>query len=272
MAKTAPALLSVTGVEFHRGKPILKGIDWEMKQGEHWAILGANGCGKTSLLQIILGYESPSAGQISLLGKQYGEVDWRELRPLLGWVSAATAKRIEDSELVIDAVASGRKALLNYWTMPPKSELREARAWLQRTGISHLENAVWAQLSQGEKQRVLIGRACMARSRMLFLDEPCAGLDPVSRERFLMFLRKILQEPKAPGLVLVTHHVEEILPEITHVLVLREGRVAASGPRNKVMTSAVLSEAFGAPVQLRRSRNRYILEFAGAEDGAREVL
>ncbi len=272
MAKTDSALLQLRGVEFHRRKPILKGIDWEMKQGEHWAVLGANGCGKTTLLQIILGYESPSAGQISLLGKKYGETDWRELRPLLGWVSAATAKRIEDSELVIDAVASGRKALLNYWTIPPASELREARKWLQRSGISHLENAVWAQLSQGEKQRVLISRACMARSRLLFLDEPCAGLDPVSRERFLLFLRKILREPKAPGLVLVTHHVEEILPEITHVLVLQDGRVAATGPRSKVMTSAVLSNAFDAPVQLRRSRDRYILEFAPTEETFDEIL
>src|SRR5690606_17960708 len=131
--------------------------------------------------------------------------------------------------------------------------------------------AVWAQLSQGEKQRVLISRACMARSRLLFLDEPCAGLDPVSRERFLLFLRGVLQAPKAPGLILVTHHVEEILPEITPVLVLREGRVAASGPRHKVMTSKVLSDAFAAPVQLRRSRERYILEFTGAPEGLREI-
>lgn len=255
-------LLDIKGLNYNRNKPILKGIDWQIQKGEHWAVLGPNGCGKTSLLQIILGYEAPSGGEFSVLGYQYGEHDWRDLRPWLGWVSAATARRIEDSELVIDAVASGRKALLNYWTIPPASELRDARKLMKQAGISHLEKRVWAMLSQGEKQRVLICRAMMARNRLLFLDEPCAGLDPVSRERFLLFLRNLLQSPKTPGLVLVTHHVEEIVPEISHVLVLRDGMVAAAGPRAKVMTSKVLSEAFDAPVELRRSRDRYILQFA----------
>lgn len=262
MAKNDSMLLELKGLKYNRSKPILKGIDWEVRKGEHWAVLGPNGCGKTSLLQIILGYESPSSGEFSVLGHKYGENDWRDLRPYLGWVSAATAKRIEDSELVVDAVASGRKALLNYWSIPPASELRDARKLMKQAGIGYLENRLWAMLSQGEKQRVLICRAMMARNKLLFLDEPCAGLDPVSRERFLIFLRNLLQSPKTPGLILVTHHVEEIVPEISHVLILRDGEVAAAGPKNKVMTSKVLSEAFQAPVELRRIRERYILQFA----------
>jgi len=263
MAKKEPFLIDMRGIEYHRAKPILRGIDWQVRPGEHWAVLGPNGCGKTTLLQVLLGYESPSGGGFSLLGREYGESDWRQLRPWIGWVSTAAARRLEDFELVVDAVASGRKALLNTWHEHPERDLREARKWMERTGILHLENSVWAMLSQGERQRVLIARSLMARSRMLILDEPCAGLDPVARERFLLFLRRLLQQPDSPATVLVTHHVEEIVPEFTHVLVLRDGEVAAAGPRSKVMNSRVLSNSFQTPLKLRRSRERYILEIGG---------
>ncbi len=116
---------------------------------------------------------------------------------------------------------------------------------------------MWAYLSQGERQRVLIGRALMAAPRLLILDEPCAGLDPVAREHFLQFLSRLALTRRAPAIVLVTHHVEEIVPMFSHVLILKSGRVLASGKRDRVLTSGNLSEAFDAPVRIRRSRGRY---------------
>jgi iron complex transport system ATP-binding protein len=112
-------------------------------------------------------------------------------------------------------------------------------------------------LSQGERQRVLIGRALMAKPRLLILDEPCAGLDPVAREQFLKFIDDLAGRPGAPALVLVTHHVEEITPAFTHALVLHAGTVVASGPKARTVTSAVLSRAFGARIRVRTRDGRY---------------
>ena len=114
-------------------------------------------------------------------------------------------------------------------------------------------------LSQGERQRVLIGRALMARPELLILDEPCAGLDPVAREHFVQFLERLARQRKAPTLVLVTHHVEEIMPAFSHVLILQGGRVLAAGPKPKVLTSTMLSRAFNATVRLKRRAGRYSL-------------
>ena len=122
-----------------------------------------------------------------------------------------------------------------------------------------LRERPWRFLSQGERQRVLIGRALMASPRLMILDEPCAGLDPVAREHFLQFIQRIARVRGAPTMVLVTHHVEEIVPIFSHVLVLKSGRVLAAGPRARVLTSATLSDAFAAPVRLTRARGRYSL-------------
>ena len=114
-------------------------------------------------------------------------------------------------------------------------------------------------LSQGERQRVLIARALMARPRLLILDEPAAGLDPVARERFLRHVERLARRRGGPALVLVTHHVEEITPAFTHALLLRGGRVLGAGPRAEVLRSAHLSAAFGAPLRLTSRGGRYAL-------------
>jgi iron complex transport system ATP-binding protein len=120
----------------------------------------------------------------------------------------------------------------------------------------------WGVLSQGERQRILIGRALMAKPRLLILDEPCAGLDPVARESFLGFIQRLGSKRGAPVLILVTHHVEEIMPALTHALLLRGGQVLAAGPKEDVLNSARLSETFGARVRLARVKGRYTLAFA----------
>ena len=129
-------------------------------------------------------------------------------------------------------------------------------------GINSCGIREWVHFSQGERQRVLIARALMARPRLLILDEPCAGLDPVAREHFLGFVDRLARRRGAPALVLVTHHVEEITPAFTHALLLRGGRVVAAGPRAQLLTSARLSAALGAPLKLIRAGRRYRLGFA----------
>ena len=112
-------------------------------------------------------------------------------------------------------------------------------------------------LSQGERQRILIGRALMARPKLLILDEPCAGLDPVARENFLTFLERLGSRRSAPALILVTHHVEEIMPVFTHALLLLQGKSLASGEKDAVLTSANLSKTFNSPMKLTKKSRRY---------------
>jgi iron complex transport system ATP-binding protein len=255
----ARTVIAVRGLRVVRDATILEQIDWEVQKGEHWAILGPNGSGKTSLLRALTGYLPPTAGTISVLGETYGRSDWRELRKRIGIVSSSIYQMMAENETAFNAVLSGRYAQIGLWCETAPAERREAARILRRVECEYLRERPWTHLSQGERQRVLIGRALMARPRLLILDEPCAGLDPAAREHFLQFLERLARGPGAPALVLVTHHTEEITPSFSHVLVLKEGRVAASGSKARMLNSRLLSDAFGVPVRLRRERGRYLL-------------
>ena len=248
-------VLEVTGLRVERGHTaILRGVDWRIAPGEHWVILGANGSGKTSLLKSLTGFLSPTAGEISVLGQRYGASDWRELRFHIGVVTSGFAAAVPPAEIALDTVVSGKFAQLDLWHAGTRADRVAAMKLLRFVGLAKIAEREWAYLSQGERQRVLIARALMARPRLLILDEPCAGLDPVAREKFLTFLEKLARArgKKSPALVLVTHHVEEITPSFTHTLLLRAGRAVAAGPRAAVLTSKNLSTTFAAPLRLVR--------------------
>lgn len=257
---TKMRLLAVRELELVRGgRRILDGLSWEVRRGEHWCLLGPNGCGKTSLVQVISGYEPPSDGEVTLGRKRFGHCDWREVRKKVGLVTAALIAYIEPGEPVIDVVASGREAMMNLWQPPSAVLQREARALLKKMGCAHLLESLWGTLSQGERQKVLVCRAMMARFSLLILDEPCAGLDPVAREQFLNWMAELAAKPSAPSLVMVTHHVEEILPCMTHVGLLKDGRMLRQGLRAKVLCSAALSQLYGVTVRLSTHQGRHAL-------------
>lgn len=259
------SILEVNNLRVTRGRvEILRGIAWRVARGEHWAILGPNGSGKTSLLKALTGYLSPTAGEIALLGRRYGACDWRELRLQIGVVTSAFTASIPLAEPALDTVVSGKFAQLDLWHRVARADRAAALRLLRGVGLAALAAREWAYLSQGERQRVLIARALMARPRLLILDEPCAGLDPVARENFLGFIDRLARRRGSPVLVLVTHHVEEIMPAFTHALLLRDGAVLAAGPRAEVLSSAKLSATFGAALRLQRRGARLRLEMAPA--------
>jgi iron complex transport system ATP-binding protein len=190
--------------------------------------------------------------------------DWRDLRPKIGIVTSAIQASVPAAEPAIETVISGRYAQLDLWLTPTRADVVDAKKLLRSLGVARLVNREWQFLSQGERQRILIARALMARPRLLILDEPCAGLDPVAREDFLDFLGGLARRRNAPALVLVTHHVEEILPCFTHALLLRAGRAVAAGPLATTLTAPQLSATFDAPLRLRRRAGRYALGFPAA--------
>ncbi len=266
-AATVPPVLAIRGLTVRRGRTLLDRLDWTIRRGEHWALLGPNGCGKTSLLAALTGYLTPTAGEVRVLGEEHGRSDWRELRRRLGFVSNSLIRRIAPDQPAVDIVASGPAAELNTWHRPPPRERAAALRVLRRWRCADLADRPWGVLSQGERQRVLIARALHARPALLLLDEPCAGLDPIARQRLLELVEREARRRGGPSIVLVTHHVEEITPAFSHVLLLRAGATVASGPIRETLTSAQLGRAFGAPVRLRRSRapRRYDLRVASGD-------
>jgi len=257
VAKAVPPVIEVTGLRVEREALILDDLNWTVRRGEHWVILGSNGSGKTSLLSTLTGYMPLTGGQISVLGETYGRSDWRELRKRIGIVSSSVHQMMAGQENTLETIISGRHAMIGMWGDVADAERKQALKILRQVEATAIRDRPWRVLSQGERQRVLIGRALMARPELLILDEPCAGLDPVAREHFVQFIERLARQRSAPTLVLVTHHVEEIMPTFSHVLILQGGRVLAAGPKPKVLTSAALSRAFNASVRLTNRRGRY---------------
>ena len=259
MLRMSVPVLEVSGLTFRRGRPILKGISWRVDPSQHWCILGPNGCGKTSLINLITGYDSATSGTLRIGESVFGDDDWREVRRRVGLVTNTLTTYLESSEPVLDVIASGRDAKLNLIEIPSPAVRRDAARLLKQVGCSYLREALWGPLSQGEKQKVLICRALMAKFSVLILDEPCAGLDPVAREHFLQWMQTLAGQPCSPSLVMVTHHVEEILPSITHCLLLKDGQVHAAGPKHDILTSRNLTHIYGSAVKLSRHGDRYSL-------------
>jgi iron complex transport system ATP-binding protein len=254
-------ILAVTQLGIRRGDTqILDDLSWAVQPGEHWVILGSNGSGKTSLLSALTGYLTPTRGEVAVLGQRYGASDWRELRLQIGLVSSSIRQMMPEAEPALLTVLSGKYAMIDYWGRVKKADQEEAARILEEVEAAYVAERPWGVLSQGERQRVLIGRALMARPRLLILDEPCAGLDPLAREHFLAFLQRLGSRGDAPALLLVTHHIEEIMPAFTHALLLREGRLLAAGPKAATLTAANLSALFGAKCRLQRRHDRYTLQ------------
>ena len=253
-------MLQVIGLSIQRsGTHILQDVSWSVERGQHWVILGANGSGKTSLLSALTGYLMPTTGEILLLGHRYGESDWRELRRRVGLVSSSIRQMMNDEEPAIETVISGKFAMIDLWGRVMRIDRLRALRLLRQVECAYLADRPWRVLSQGERQRVLIGRALMAQPQLLILDEPCAGLDPAAREHFLQFLQRLGSQKGSPTFVLVTHHVDEIMPVFSHVLVLKDGSILAAGAKVKTLNASLLSNAFATYVGLSKSKGRYLM-------------
>ena len=253
-------ILDIQNLSFIRDKEILKSVCWQVEKGERWALLGANGAGKTTLLSTICGYTSPSAGSMSVNGKTYTECEWSRVREKIAIVSAHINRRIKPFETALEIVVSGEFAMLNFWGTADEKVCAKAVRKMKDLGVFHLAASRWEQLSQGERQKVQIARALMVNPTVMFLDEPCTGLDPVARDNFVAFMGYVAESKKVPAIVLATHYVEEIPPSFTHAIVLKDGEVLAAGEIEKVVKSDVLSEAYGAQCKVSRAKGKFSLK------------
>ncbi|MGZ4634436.1 MAG: ABC transporter ATP-binding protein [Oryzihumus sp.] len=252
-------VLELAGVSVVRGgNTLLDDVTWEVEEGQRWVVLGPNGAGKTTLLQLAAGRIHPTQGVAGVLGEVLGAVDVFELRPRIGLASAAIAERIPADERVADVVVTASYGIVGRWR-ERYDELDHGRAaeLLKALGAGHLADRQFGTLSEGERKRVQIARALMTDPELMLLDEPAAGLDLAGREDLVARLGELAADVDAPALVLVTHHVEEIPPSFTDVLLVRDGRVVAQGPIEITLTQDNLSETFGLPLVVDRHGDRW---------------
>jgi iron complex transport system ATP-binding protein len=240
------------------GRKLLDAVNWSVGEGERWVVLGPNGAGKTTILNIASTAMFPSSGVVGVLGEQLGAVDVFELRPRIGFSSASVAEKLPRSETVRDVVMTASYGMVGRWhERYDEGDAERASELLAWWGMADFANRTFGTLSEGERKRALIARALMADPELLLLDEPAAGLDLGGREDLLRRLSRLAADPYAPVTVLVTHHVEEIPPGFTHILLVSGGAVVAAGPLVTALTSETLSTCFGLPLAVDRYAGTY---------------
>ncbi len=268
--RVAPAV-EIVGVRVVRqGKAILDSVSVTIPAGSCTAILGPNGCGKTSLTRVITGHMFPAEGQVRVLGSVMGQTDVRQLRRRIAVVNPSVdAGGGHDYGAVVDAELSALEATLTgyFGTVglydPPTAAQREHAAFLlQRVGLGGHEAQPFGLLSTGEKRRCLIARALVQTPELLILDEPTAGLDLRGREQVLATIEMLLAKPQSPPVtvLMITHHVEELSPRTSRVMLMRAGRITHAGRPADVITPESLTATFGCKVFVRRLHGRYWLE------------
>lgn len=251
-------VLDLRGVTFRRaGLQILDGIDLTVRAGEHWALLGSNGAGKSTVLSFCGAQVHPTSGTVDVLGRRLGRVDLQELRREIGHVNPRHPVRspLTVLEVVLTGV-TGTVELPLRWR-PTADDLARVRALVRTVGLADRIDAAWPTLSQGERGRALVARALACGPRLLLLDEPTTGLDVAAREQLLETVDDLARTAPAMASVLVTHHLEELPTSTTHALLLSHGRTVACGPIDDAVTTSTVSAAFEHPIRVAREDGRW---------------
>ena len=254
-----PNVVQLSDVSVIRdGKPILDSVTWSIDDDQRWVILGPNGAGKTTLLQIIAAMLHPTSGTAEILEERLGAVDVFELRPMIGFASTAMARKLPRNETVLNVVMTAAYSVTGRWNEEYEEiDSRRAQRVLAEWKLDHLADRTFGTLSDGEQKRVQSARSVMTDPELLLLDEPAASLDLGAREELLQLLGGYARESTSPAFVMVTHHVEEIPVGFTHVMLLADGKVTASGPLSEALTSENLTETFGLPIEVTEIDGRY---------------
>ncbi len=235
---------------------ILDRIDWRVEAGEHWVVLGPNGAGKSTMLSLIGADRHPSQGTVTILGETLGKVDMRALRSRIGRVDPALRmlEWLNAREVVLTGLKNTIWPRWDDWT---DVDIAHAEDLLVLVGCGDFAEREIGTLSHGERQRVRIARALIARPDLMLLDEPATGLDFPAREALLTSLDALAESRPDLPTIMVSHHLEDLPMSVSHVLLLRDGRVLASGPVREMLTSELISECFGFAIDVHELNGRW---------------
>lgn len=256
---TSEKVVDAQDILLYRGSTTLVGpLSWTVERGQQWIIFGPNGAGKTSLLSLLCAEYYPSRGTLEVLGERFGKTDLTELRTRIGVSSNSLARRIPKGEKALDVVLSAGYANIGRWKEDyAQLDFDRANTLLEDFSVIHLKDREFGRLSEGERKRVLIARALMTDPELLLLDEPTAGLDLGGREDLVAMLEQLAHDPYAPGIIMVTHHVEEIPRGFSHAMILRDGQIVKQGKIAEVIDSATMTAAFRQPIVVEQSDGRF---------------
>lgn len=233
---------------------ILKNLNWKVRRGEHWFILGANGAGKTTLVKTLMGFVWPLHGAtVQVLGNTYGQVDLSEVRKKIAWVSPFIQQWTSNQWTGLEIVISGLDGTLGLFRKPEETEIKHALDVMKKLDCAHLAERKIGWMSSGEQVKLLIGRALICNPQLMILDEACVHLDLKSREYLLDTVNEMALRKDSPTMIFITQRLEELLPSFEHGLILREGRILASGSRSEILTEKNLYKTFDIKVHLRKS-------------------
>jgi iron complex transport system ATP-binding protein len=249
-------------VTVKRGRrAILKNISWTVPAGSCAAILGPNGSGKSTLARVIMGQIWPTAGDVSVLGEKFGQTDLNHLRESIRLVQPSAALEFDPEESTLHIVLTGFFGTVGLYDPVTPAMQRRARLLVNRVGLKKEISQPYRTLSSGERMRCLIARALVIQPRLLILDEPTAGLDLLAREQVLATIQQLVSRTtQPPAVLMITHHVEDLLPETSQVLLLDDGKAVAAGKPSRVLLPSVLSKAYQCPVQVSRRGGRFWLQ------------
>lgn len=258
------SVVHMSHVTYRRGNNVLlDDVSLLVEEGQRWIVMGPNGAGKSTMINIAAARSHPTTGNVSILGEVLGAVDVFDLRPSIGLSSTLLAEQVPGNETVRNLVVTAAYGVTGRWREVYEPEdLQRAEHLLSRWGIAKYADRRFRTLSEGERKRALIARAMMTDPELLILDEPGAGLDLAGRETLVRSLSQLAADPLSPTQILVTHHVEEVPPNFTHALLLREGRVVSAGPIETALTEETLSEAFRLPLNVSRNAEGRFTAFA----------
>ena len=252
-------IIDLQNVSYRKnGKMILDGVNWQVEDGEHWIILGLNGSGKTTLLNLINGYIFPVyGGSANVLGYQFGNCPIADLRKHIGWISNSLAQNIPVNDTPLEIILSGKFASSGLWDKVSDEDVSKAEGIMEKLGIMKLRDRTYGSLSQGEKQKVIIGRALISDPDIIIFDEACNGLDIFAKKDLYNLIEKLAQDKKS--IFFVTHNTDEILPIFNKALLLKNGQVHSKGDLKTVIQQENLQDFYGSDVDVFERNNRFFI-------------